>query len=146
MIIYDLLCENEHPMEGWFAGPADFERQLGQQLIRCPHCDSPEIRRVPSAVALAKTQGETFAKSQASVAALPAGSQALALYHQLVRVLMTSTEDVGSEFAEEARKIHYHEAPERAIRGKTTDAEFEALREEGIELIRLPAVSKDDLS
>ena len=53
MIIYDLLCENDHRMEGWFAGPEDFECQLERGLIRCPHCDTPEVRRVPSAVAVA---------------------------------------------------------------------------------------------
>ena len=146
MIIYDLLCENDHRMEGWFAGPEDFECQLERGLIRCPHCDTPEVRRVPSAVAVASGPRGDSPGPETSVAAVPAGSQAMALYRQLVNVLMASTEDVGSAFAAEAHKIHYHEAPERAIRGRTSDQEFEALREEGIELIRLPLPRKEDLS
>lgn len=56
-----------------------------------------------------------------------------AAYLHAVRELMSSTEDVGPRFAEEARRIHYGESEERQIRGKTTPDEAEALREEGIE-------------
>ena len=57
-----------------------------------------------------------------------------------MRELMNRSEDVGSSFAEEARKIHYRESPERSIRGHTTLDEAEALREEGIEVLALPAM------
>jgi len=51
---------------------------------------------------------------------------------------MGRSEDVGNSFAEEARKIHYKESPERSIRGQTTIDEAEALREEGIEVLAMP--------
>ena len=54
------------------------------------------------------------------------------------RRIIESTEDVGDRFAEEARRIHYSEAPERAIRGSTSREEAVALREEGIEVLALP--------
>jgi hypothetical protein len=57
-----------------------------------------------------------------------------------MRELMNRSEDVGSGFAEEARKIHYKESPERSIRGQTTADEAESLREEGIEVLSLPAI------
>jgi hypothetical protein len=57
-----------------------------------------------------------------------------------MRELMNRSEDVGSEFAEEARKIHYKESPERSIRGQTTNDEAQSLREEGIEILSLPAI------
>ncbi|MGE0311583.1 MAG: DUF1178 family protein [Lautropia sp.] len=57
---------------------------------------------------------------------------------QFARRLIESTEDVGPRFAEEARRIHYAEAPERAIRGQATPQEAEALRDEGIEVFSLP--------
>jgi hypothetical protein len=53
---------------------------------------------------------------------------------------MGRSEDVGSSFAEEARKIHYKEAPERSIRGQTTLDEAEALRDEGIEVMAVPFI------
>jgi hypothetical protein len=43
------------------------------------------------------------------------------------------------DFAEEARRIHYVEAPERSIRGEASAEEYEALLEEGIEVFRWPS-------
>jgi hypothetical protein len=57
-----------------------------------------------------------------------------------MRDLMQKTEDVGDNFAEEARKIHYREAPERSIRGQTSADEAAELREEGIDVIALPVI------
>ena len=50
---------------------------------------------------------------------------------------LANTHDVGDRFAEEARKIHYGEVPQRGIRGKATAAESEALADEGIEVVQL---------
>lgn len=61
-----------------------------------------------------------------------------AAYLQVVRHVVTHTEDVGERFAEEARSIHHGDAPERPIRGQTSPEEREALRDEGIEVLSLP--------
>ena len=55
-----------------------------------------------------------------------------------LRKLVESTEDVGSRFAEEARRIHFREAPARAIRGTATTRETAELREEDIEVMTVP--------
>ncbi|EXI77824.1 MAG: hypothetical protein AW12_03086 [Candidatus Accumulibacter sp. BA-94] len=60
-------------------------------------------------------------------------------------MLLARCEDVGPDFAEEARKIHYLEAPDRAIRGEASAEEYEALREEGVEVLRLPRLKVEDL-
>jgi hypothetical protein len=67
-------------------------------------------------------------------------AQVQAAFLNGMRELMSRSEDVGSGFAEEARKIHYKESPERSIRGHTTADEAESLREEGIEVLSLPAI------
>lgn len=56
----------------------------------------------------------------------------------MVRHVMANTEDVGSQFAEEARKIHYGETESRHIRGQATRDETEALLDEGIDVMALP--------
>lgn len=56
-----------------------------------------------------------------------------------VRQAVATTEDVGERFADEARRMHYGEARERAIRGQATSAEAKALVEEGIEVMPLPS-------
>ena len=65
-------------------------------------------------------------------------AQVQAAFLKGMRELMGRSEDVGNSFAEEARKIHYKETPERSIRGQTTLDEAEALREEGIEVMAMP--------
>jgi hypothetical protein len=52
--------------------------------------------------------------------------------------LLTKSEDVGKQFPEEARRIHYKEAPARAIRGQATQEEHDELVDEGIPVARLP--------
>lgn len=149
MIIYDLCCDNQHRFEGWFQSAEDFDSQLERRLITCPQCDSASVRRVPSAVAISRPREASDVpapRGPSIAAAMPVGVQALELYRQLTSAMISISEDVGHEFAEEARRIHYQEAPERPIRGHTTDEEYEALRDEGIEIIRLPVIKKEDLS
>ncbi len=55
-----------------------------------------------------------------------------------VRHVIDNTDDVGTQFAEEARRIHYGEASDRAIRGTTTADEAAALQDEGIEVMAIP--------
>jgi len=57
---------------------------------------------------------------------------------EMVRHVIANTEDVGSQFAEEARKIHYGEREVRSIRGQATREETEALIDEGIDVLPLP--------
>ena len=60
------------------------------------------------------------------------------LFFAMARKIIESTEDVGDRFADEARKIHYDEAPSRAIRGSATREQAAQLHDEGIEVFALP--------
>jgi len=144
MIIFDLACQHEHPFEGWFESQSAYDGQLADGLISCPLCGSHEVRRVPSAVHLAKAPGAAPADSGRPQ--LAAGTGVFAAYQQLMAAIVSNCEDVGSDFADEARKIHYMEAPQRAIRGQTSAEDYESLREEGIEVLCLPAIKKEILN
>ena len=48
------------------------------------------------------------------------------LYSKMLDEILSKSEDVGTGFAAEARKIHREEAPARSIRGKATDEADEA--------------------
>jgi hypothetical protein len=87
------------------------------------------------------------ARSEGAAPAVPAAQSELAqpslqqiqaAMMNMVRHVMANTEDVGTQFAEEARKIHYGESHERNIRGQATRAETEALIDEGIDVMALP--------
>ena len=141
MIVYDLICRRQHRFEGWFASADDFARQREGTLIRCPLCDDAAIERRPSAnvqVGHAAAPGE----DRQEVAVTGGDGQAL----KLMRRLIAETENVGRAFPEEARKIHYDEAPKRGIRGQATQEEAEELRDEGIDFMSLPTVLTRDLN
>ena len=158
MIIFDLTCENGHAFEGWFNSSAGFDDQLRQGLLVCASCGSTAVRRVPSAPHLGKPAGRPTEKTtsvapgtmpdaapqgapgDSPAAVTPAGLEQI--YQHLMATIAASCEDVGRQFADEARKIHYLEAPARAIHGQASDEDYEALRDEGIDVVRLPVISK----
>ncbi len=152
MIIFDLCCDKDHRFEGWFRSADDFQAQAAQGVILCPVCESHQVRRVPSAVAIGgnKPSESTIPTSSGSASSATSvavsDSQIMGVYRQMMQSILANTEDVGARFAEEARKIHYKEVPERSIRGQTTAEERETLREEGIEVLQLPVVNKEDLN
>jgi hypothetical protein len=145
MIIFDLSCGHGHRFEAWFQSSEAFEAQCEKGLVSCPACGSTEVRRIPSAVHLARTSGEP-AQASANVTVPNPRGELLDAYRKLVAALMANSEDVGREFANEARRIHYLETPERAIRGQASNEEFEALRDEGIEVLRFAVINKEDLN
>ena len=120
-------------------------------MLACPVCDSTDITRMPSAPHIAKSSALELATPKADLSN-PSGSvvaltgsdhsqleaQVQAAFLKGMRELMGKSEDVGDAFADEARKIHYKESPERSIRGQTSLDEAEALREEGIEVLAMP--------
>ena len=136
MKVYNLICSNQHAFEGWFASALDFESQSNDRSIQCPMCESADIQRLPSAPRLnLSSHGSDGGQGEAAKAAQRALGERLAAFAKHV---IANTEDVGEAFAEEARKIHYKEVPERAIRGLATVAEREELADEGIDVMALP--------
>ncbi len=162
MKVYNLACPLDHRFEGWFASEEDCLAQQGKGMLACPICDSTEITRMPSAPHIGKSSSVKEAvvsteltvnntEQESSSGSLSGGVVALtgsdhsqleaqvqAAFLKGMRELMGRSEDVGNDFAEEARKIHYKESPERSIRGQTTLDEAEALRDEGIEVMAIP--------
>ena len=134
--VFNLRCANDHAFEGWFASADDFDAQQARKLIACPICGAAEVVKAPSAPYLgAGTGGDAVAKQPA---ALPTPAQLQAMFVKMAREIAANTEDVGERFAEEARRIHYDEAPERGIRGVASKEEARALEEEGIGVMPLP--------
>ncbi len=140
MKVLDLCCANGHRFEGWFASDEDYQSQNGRGLVECPICADTGVKRLPSAPRLNLSGASAPAPmQQAAPAADDDGArQRQAAWLAGVRELMRRTEDVGERFADEARRIHYGEVPQRGIRGQATPEQREALREEGIETMSIP--------
>ncbi len=145
MKVLNLQCQDGHAFEGWFASQEDFDQQVARGLLSCPMCGQAQVHKLPSAPRLnlgasAPTEPAKAPAAAPSPAAAPAPTlQALqAQWMKVVRHVMDHTEDVGERFAQEARRIHHGDAPERGIRGQASVEETRELLEEGIDILPLP--------
>lgn len=147
MKVLDLRCEQGHLFEGWFGSEEDFQSQLARDLIACPVCSSVQIHKGLSAPRLnlgaAPTPGAQAAPVFVASAAQPPAAPddrlwALqAAWLQVSRHIAQQTEDVGTQFADEARRMHRGEVQERGIRGQATEREALELLDEGIGVLPL---------
>ena len=131
MVVYQLACDRGHRFEGWFASAQACEHEAESGRLECPTCTSATVRKLPSAPYV-HTQG-----------ASPAVEEGPDTKREVLRAIksfvLANTENVGRQFAEIARRIHYREEKARGIRGQVTPEEAEALHEEGIPAIPVPA-------
>jgi hypothetical protein len=147
MIVFDLICCDQHRFEGWFASGEEFERQRSAGLISCPACATDRIEKLPTA----KIGRMVSASTPASPPAVAPEKEkiddrreagpALAAF---IDHVLQNTEDVGRAFPSEARKIDRGLVPRRGIRGTASREEAEELSEEGISVVWLPIPPRDE--
>lgn len=138
MKVLNLRCAHDHAFEGWFASEADFQDQAGRGVVACPLCGSATVHRLPTAPRLNLSGAREPAAPAAPDASAPQPATLQAQWLQAVAHVLQNTEDVGERFPEEARRIHYGEAPHRGIRGQASADERAELADEGIEVVPLP--------
>jgi hypothetical protein len=158
MIVYNLACEHQHPFEGWFASPADFENQRDRGLVECPLCGSKNIERKLHAPRInlggvggarereSEKASNELAEVERAKASDPSGEYISAsdvkklgkIIGEFATKVRENTEYVGDQFADEARAMHYGDKPHRGIRGRADAQTAHELREEGIEVQSLP--------
>lgn len=139
MIVLDLQCGQSHRFEAWFPSADACQTQLDAGQIACPTCGDRHVRRLPSAPYV-----QTAAHSAPARAATPSPEAMAARMLAELRAAARQSEDVGTRFPEEARRIHHGEAEERAIRGQANAREMRELLEEGIAVLPVPP-EPDDL-
>ncbi len=156
MKVLDLLCQQDHAFEGWFASEQDYLDQRQRGLLQCPLCGVSEVRKTLSAprINLGGRTGDGLAPPVAPSADLHAPSNPepasaaqvqAAAWMQAARKFLAQAEDVGPRFAEEARRMHRGDAPERSIKGRASVTEAEQLLEEGIPVLAVPPASTETL-
>lgn len=165
MIKYALGCHKEHEFEGWFASSEEFARLKAAGHLDCPECGSTKIEKLlmapsvkstkskavqhPSNTAVPKDADTKGGNVPAAVAPampeLPAEvkEQFIKQLREMKKHIIANADNVGKHFGEEARKIHYGEAKERAIYGSTSAEEAVELLEEGISLLPMPVLPED---
>ena len=157
MKVLDLQCGGGHAFEGWFGSEDDFQSQLGRGLVECPMCGDHHITKLLSAPRLnlghsraeAKTGSPPETGRSAATQLAPDESPEMlrmrSAWWQAAREAVKNTEDVGTRFAEEARRIHHGDAEDRGIRGQASGEEVRRLVEEGVPILPLPDALKETL-
>jgi hypothetical protein len=133
VIVYSLSCSAGHEFEGWFSSGTAYDEQLAGGKLVCPVCESRHVSKAPMAPALSGAVGKQ--KSEPPAHELRRMRQFMT---GLRKHVMETAENVGRDFPEEARKIHYGETEERPIYGEATVKDAMELLDEGVNVAPLP--------
>jgi hypothetical protein len=154
MIRYAMVCDHKHTFEIWFNNSADYDKQHKRGLVSCPECGSPKVAKAimaPSIGGAGKRDKNNIVANEPAAAPVPAPaspvvmmspqeSEFRAKLKELRDHLTKNADNVGKQFPEEARKMHYGEIEHRSIYGEASPNDAKALHEEGIEFHALPVL------
>lgn len=150
MIRYRLKCEKRHEFEAWFSNSTAFDKQAKRGLVNCPKCGTSKVEKALMTPGIAKDLKRKRTRKAPAPQPDPQHTHRLAAHGELMGAMRKlraeiegKSEYVGPRFSEEARKIHYEEAPQRGIYGEATHEEAKALSEEGIDFFPLPLLPED---
>jgi len=143
MIVFELICPKNHRFEGWFGSSEDFDGQKQRGLLSCPSCGDAGIEKLLTAK-IRKMEPPPKPAKPSKSSSLPVAAPSQAQLHQLIDHVLKTTEDVGNQFADEARRMHREEVPSRGIRGTASAAETEDLLDEGVPIMPLPIPPQGD--
>lgn len=140
MIRYTLTCDKDHQFESWFQTSAAFDALAASGHLACAICGSLQVRRALMTPSLTATGSKQDGRKKTDLSAplSPAEANLTALRKHVEE----NSDYVGMSFAQEARKMHDGEAPERAIYGEANLDEAKKLIEDGIPVAPLPFLPK----
>jgi len=137
MIKYNLVCECGKVFESWFSSSAEYDNLNRRKLVNCIYCESTNIKKSVMAPNLSSKSNKISKKAKLEKN----------VKKQLInfrRYIEKNCTDVGNNFSQEARKIHYDKKNSKGIYGKATEEETSELLEEGIEVTTIPWVDKSE--
>ena len=140
MIKYNLKCENKHEFESWFSDSKDFERLKRKNLIECIFCQSKKVDKSIMSPRILNSK-DFKNKNNITNDDLKNFKKNLQNLRQFVE---KNFEFVGNNFASKVREVYYDKKSNKNIYGTTTDEEKDELKEEGIDLVSIPWVEKDN--
>ena len=140
MIKYNLKCHNNHEFESWFSDSNEFDKLNKKKLLDCIYCSSKRITKSIMApmVSVVKKNTNNSPKLNKNLA-----SEKENLL-KLRKFIEKNFEYVGKDFSKKVREIYYDKKSKKTIYGTTTKKEREDLIEEGIDLISVPWIEKDN--
>jgi hypothetical protein len=145
MIRYALECKKGHRFEAWFQSSAAYDDQAKTGKVTCAVCGSKKVAKSLMApnVATRETTAVPVAQTPADEGQDAMRRELVSLMRKIRTEVEKNAEYVGPQFAEEARKIHYEEAPARGIYGEASADDVQSLREEGVAFYPLPKLPEE---
>ena len=140
MIKYNLKCINKHEFESWFSDSKEFDRLKKKDLIECIFCQSKKVEKSIMAPRVASSASQNKQK-QISIVEMKNFKKDLLRLRNFVE---KNFEYVENNFANKVREVYYDKKNKKNIYGSTTEEEKEELKEEGIDLVNIPWVEKDN--
>tara|TARA_X000001036_G_scaffold428805_1_gene459097 strand:+ start:490 stop:912 length:423 start_codon:yes stop_codon:yes gene_type:complete len=140
MIKYNLKCSNNHEFESWFSNSEEFDKLDKKKLLECIYCSSKKIKKSIMAPMVSgskiKEDGVSFTNKKL-----------LSQKNDLLKIrnyIENNFEFVGDKLSKKVREVYYDKQTKKSFYGTATSEEREELAEEGIDLLTVPWVSKDN--
>ena len=140
MIKYNLKCDNNHEFESWFSDSNEFNKLNKKKLLECIYCSSNKIQK---SIMSPMVSGIKLNEDKMSLL----DQKLLHEKNQLIKLrkhIEKNFEFVGDKFSEKVRDVYYDKETKKSIYGTPTPEEKKELEEEGIDLLSIPWVSKDN--
>tara|TARA_Y100000816_G_C25891281_1_gene464985 strand:- start:224 stop:646 length:423 start_codon:yes stop_codon:yes gene_type:complete len=140
MIKYNLKCKNDHEFESWFSDSQEFEKLNLKGLLECIYCSSKKISKsiMSPMISYSQKKEEHFKLIDKEFK-----SEKTKLL-KLRKYIEKNFEYVGKDFSRKVREVYYDKKNNKAIYGIATPKEKDELADEGIDLLSIPWVNKDN--
>ena len=140
MIKYNLKCHNNHEFESWFANSEEFDKLNKKNLLDCIFCSSKKINKSIMAPTILNTKKKDKSIEIINKDFKDEKNKLL----NLRKYIEKNFDYVGKDFSKKVREVYYDKKNKKTIYGTTTPKEREELLEEGIDLLSIPWVNKDN--
>ena len=140
MIKYNLKCQNNHEFESWFSDSEEFDKLDKKKLLECIFCSSKKIKKSIMAPMISYSKNKRDRDEIINKEFKDEKNQLL----KLRKYIEKNFDYVGKDFSKKVREVFYDKKSKKGIYGTTTPEEREELAEEGIDLLSIPWVNKDN--
>ncbi len=139
MIKYNLSCQNGHEFESWFSNSEEFDKLNKKKLLDCIYCSSKKINKsIMAPMVSTKNKDEQIE----SISKDFKNERNNLL--KLRRYIEKNFDYVGKDFSKKVREVYYDKRNKKTIYGTTTPEERKELSDEGIDILSIPWISKDN--
>jgi hypothetical protein len=140
MIKYNLKCHKDHEFESWFSNSKEFDNLNKKELLECIYCSSKKISKSIMAPMISNSKKN---EEQIEIINQDLNNEKNQLL-QLRKYIEKNFDFVGKDFSKKVREVYYDKKSKKAIYGTASKKEREELAEEGIDLLSIPWVNKDN--